>query len=409
VACALPETEAGAAPEVEATLRPVRTSRVSTGRLFLPPAVRRVEVRANLPVLVELSLYLPNPGPPVVGQPYGRLASTSMRWAHAPQDRRGWHPLRPMNHQELSRQGALATLVRQVRLEPIGPEETEPPVGEPVTLEPAGSPASLELFEPAGALRQEEAARSLYALLTPGQAMRARFDARSPTRPELRLQLEDPRGLGLSVEILVDGKVVRRQRLSSTRTRALLPPIASGVREVMVRSEAPGLTAALNRAPAAGEEALAHRSRRVYRLGASGVRVPVHKRGLGAETLNIVVYTPEPESEANCGLQISIDRGHPSRRTGVLIPRITRSLRTVKLVPSARPAGRVAARPGVRWYPRTVAVVLAEDLAPGTHWVEVKPTSATPLWARFFVFDQAQLDSGARQWNRRGWDEEDAP
>ncbi|MDQ3264398.1 MAG: hypothetical protein M3Y59_12165 [Myxococcota bacterium] len=400
---------AAAAPEVEATVRPVRISAAVSGKLFLPQNVHRVEVRGDVPALVSLFTFLPAQGEARLGTPYGESMPTVTRWSHAPIDRLSWHSIRPANHRELAAVGAEVTLTRQVRLEPSGQPSSDTSGAEALTLYPSGTPASLELFEPDPEVTAADAARSLFALLTPGEPLRVRFDARSPTRPELRLHLEGSGGLGHQVEIVVDGKVVRRHRLASTRSRALLPPIPSGVHEVVVRSHAPGLTAALNRAPAPNEASLAHRSRTLYRLGGGGLRVPVVKKRAGAETLNIVVYTPRAQVEAATRLQVTVDKGFPRRRTGVLVPRITRAVRLVEVAPTDRPAGSAAGRPGDLWHPRTFAVILAEDLAPGTHWVEIKPERPTALWARFFVYGDSVDEARVRQWNRPGWDVEEGP
>lgn len=408
VPCAA-EAEGGKQDVWDATIRPLPVAEAVSGKLFLPREVTRVEVRAEAPAAVQLFSYLPADGEARLAPPYGELEPTAVRWLHAPANRRGWHPLRPGNHRALAEAGAELTLLRQIRLEPSGPESSSAAAGEAITLVPAGHPASQELLEPEREGREAARARTLYALLSPGTKLRAQFDPQSPGRPELRLQLEGSGGLGHEVEVLVDGEVVRRTTLGSTRTRTLLPPIHSGDREVQVRSVAPGLSAVLNRPPAEGESVPAHRSRTVYRLGAGGLKVPVVKRGRAAETLNIVVYAPQSVPDSPTRLSVSIDGGKPNRRTGVLVPRITRATREFQLEASGRPAGRVAGRVSERWFPQTVAVTLAEDLTPGTHWVWVRPDRPSPLWARFFVLGEPEPEEGFKQWNRPGWDAEEHP
>ena len=80
------------------------------------------------------------------------------------------------------------------------------------------------------------------------------------------------------------------------------------------------------------------------------------------------------------------------------------------LPPTDREAATPPGHTPGRWYAHRVAVVLAEDLAPGTHWVEVKPLN-TPgeVWARFFAHGAGDAPGQVRQWNREGWGLEDAP
>jgi hypothetical protein len=97
------------------------------------------------------------------------------------------------------------------------------------------------------------------------------------------------------------------------------------------------------------------------------------------------------------------------RRSGVLLPRVTRATRVVPLPPSTRAPATPAGRPQVRWYARAFSMTLGEDIAPGLHRVRVVPLgeSETPMWARFFMFGQS-ASTPAQEWNRNGWELEDA-
>jgi hypothetical protein len=41
--------------------------------------------------------------------------------------------------------------------------------------------------------------------------------------------------------------------------------------------------------------------------------------------------------------------------------------------------------------------------------VQVSARDLGPAWARFFVFGEDALDGVPQQWNRSGWDAEEAP
>jgi hypothetical protein len=390
----------------EVTDLPAWVSGAASARVFLPMGARKLRVQAPRSTVVQLYSFLSSGQPLTSLAPYTQDALTGVRWRNAPVDQRGWHPMRPANLGALMQQGARLELLSQVRLEPVDPEEELlPPTGDAVVVRPYGSPSLVEVLEPAGEdLR--DAVKALSTVLEPGRSVRARFDARTPTRPEVRLSLKDAAALGNEVEVLLDGEPLHRFTVRSTRSRELLPPLPPGEHEVMLRSEARGLTALLNRPPVAGSGL---RSRTVYPLGQGGLRVPVRKTGPGAVTLNVVVYTPVPEGGKQPQLSISVDGGNPTRRANVLVPSVTRAQRTAVLPPSERAPATPSGRPGVKWYARTVPVTLGEDIAPGLHTVRIQALGTQPLWARFFVFGQAKEDTSPRVWNRGGWQpDEDA-
>ncbi|MCP3142696.1 hypothetical protein [Pyxidicoccus xibeiensis] len=403
--CAQAQASAADAGTGEVTDRPTPVSVPTSARVFLPAGARRVRVQAARPTAVFLSTFLPTAGGVAGMEPYLTDGLQGVRWRNAPLERRSWHPMRPANVTELTRRGARLELMSQVRLEPEGLETvSSTPSGDTVVLKPSGSPDTLEVLEPVQGAA--DAARPLATLLTPGQPVRARFDARSPTRPELRLSLEGTEGLGSEVEVVLDGEPVHRWTLRSTRSRELLPPLPPGEHEVLLRTDAAGLTATLNRPPVAGSGL---RSRTVYRMGSEGLSVPVRKPGAGAVTVNIIIYAREAESSAQQRVSVTLDNGQPNRRSGVLLPRITRASRVLPLPSSTRTPATPAGRPQARWYARTVSVTLGEDLAPGLHHVRVVPQGMgdSPLWVRFFMFGHQDGDGTTREWNRSGWELED--
>ncbi|QSQ23836.1 hypothetical protein JY651_02295 [Pyxidicoccus parkwayensis] len=403
--CAEARTAATNAVSGEVTDRPMPVSVPTSARVFLPAGARKVRVQASKPTAVSLSTFLQPQGGMAGLAPYLDEGLQGVRWRNAPLDKRNWYPLRPANVTALTRRGARLELLSQVRLEPEGLETVSAPSGTTVVLAPLGGPDTQEVLEPVQGMA--DATRALSTLLMPGRAVRTRFDARSPSRPELRLSLEDATGLGSEVEVVLDGEPVHRWTLRSTRARELLPPLPPGEHEVMLRTSAEGLTATLNRPPVAGSGLGA---RTVYRMGGEGLSVPVRKPGAGAVTVNIVVYTQQPESGPQQRLSVTLDNGQPLRRSGVLLPRITRASRVLPLPASTRAPATPVGRPQVRWYSRTVSVTLGEDLAPGLHHVRVVPQGMgnSPLWARFFMFGHADSEQSAQEWNRTGWELEDA-
>ncbi|RKH18023.1 hypothetical protein D7X74_10775 [Corallococcus sp. CA047B] len=397
--------DAGSAGSGEVTDLPAWVSQVASARLFLPAGARKLRVEAPRSTIVQFYSFLAGAQALTPVAPYTETALKGVRWRNAPLDQRSWHPMRPANMSELMQGGARMELLSQVRLEPVGPEdEAVAPSGDAVVVRPYGTPAVVEVLESAQA-DTADVVRTLSTILEPGRAVRAQFDARTPTRPEVRLSLKDATALGNEVEVLLDGEPLHRFTVRSTRSRELLPPLPPGEHEVLLRSSAPGLTAMLNRPPAAGSGL---RSRTVYPVGSSGLRVPVRKTGPGAVTLNVVVYTPVAEASTAPRLSVTVDGGNPVRRASVLVPHVTRAERTVVLPASERDPAMPAGRPGVKWYARTVPVTLGEDIAPGVHTVRIQALGPEPMWARFFVFGQSLENTAPREWNRGGWQLEEA-
>ncbi len=409
---------AGPAPQplaqtAEVTVRPIPVSVPATTRVFLPEGTRRVLLRASQPLALQLHSLLRAAEGSQFTEPYADDGLRGVRWRHAPLERRNWHPLRPANHLALTTRGARVVLRSQVRLEVTDPNDgSSAPFGEPVAVLPVGSVVSQEFLEPVADREVKvvpDAPRTAFSLLKPGRPVRMRFDAREPGRPELRLGLEGPEGLGSEVEVLVDGTPVLRSVLHSTRKRELLPQVSPGEHVVMLRSSAPGLTATLNRPPSAEGPDSALRARTVYRLDAKGLRVPVRKRGMGAVTLNVVILGQAPEGTQEPRLEVTLDNGKPRRNSGVLLSRLTQASRELALPASERAPAWPAGQPQSRWYGRTLHITLGEDVASGVHWVHVKPVGSGPMWARFFVYGNAQTEGAPRQWNRQGWELEDLP
>ncbi len=390
---------------VEVAVPVAGVSHPASARLVLPRGTRRVRLSASHPTALNLYSYLAAKGGAASTAPYEDGTLKGVRWRHAPLQSRNWYPLRPFNHRALASEGAAVALVSQVHLEPVLPPLSRRPSGVALTLTPEGAPRMQQLLEPVDAdASTQDPTRAAFTLLAPdGEAVRAHFDSRVPTRPELQLRLDDPEALGAEVEVLVDGQSLHRTVLHATRVRELLPPIPPGVHEVLLRSSAPGLRALLNRPPAEDGESGGLRARTVYQLADGGLRVAVHKRGRAPVTLNVVLYSQNRAASDTPRLSVRLDEGAPRRRTGQLLERVTQGTRELPLPASERPPAFPVGEPDSRWHARTVPVTLGEDLAPGLHWVHVRARDGSPLWARFFVFGEDARDAVPQQWNRSGW------
>ncbi|MFL5318273.1 MAG: hypothetical protein ACJ790_01355 [Myxococcaceae bacterium] len=377
----------------------------ATGKLFLPPGTQTLRVTSSATVAVQLSTFLAAPNgsktsPPYVDDPEGRT-----EWRSAPLEARNWFTLRPANHDALVEQGARAILSSQVRIEPIAP--TAKPEREAVALLPAGRPMSLELLEQTDDLDvTKEKQPSLWTALS-DKPLKIRFDKRTRSRPEVRLVVTDAAQLGKELQLLVDGKVAQTTKLTGTRMRWLLRPLAEGEHELALQASVPSLHALLNR-PASGKGAIAVKARTAFRLAQGGLRVAVRKTDAGPLTVNVMVYSRTPVSEKlPPSLKVAVDSGNPERRAGVLLQKISRASAIYPLPASERPPGLAfGSRPG-EWYARSIPVTLGDDIAPGLHWVSVDVDQKVELFARFWMYGHGPDDGTQREWHRAGWDRED--
>lgn len=394
--------------DLDLTAWPLPVSAPFSTRVFMPPGTRKVRLWSTDPVAISLYSFLQTPDGPMASKPYVDTQLTDVRWRYAPLDDHNWHPLRPMNQRVLAQDGAALSLVTQVRLEPAPPPDPATPLLEFVSLVPEGDPAFQDLLEPQAAPGDPKSpppTRTTFSELTPGRPARVRFDSRSPTRPELSLRADDVHALGTAVELWIDGASVHRSVLRATRATELLPPVPPGDHDVELRSDA-AVSALLNRSPALDGGELV--TRRSYRLTGRTLRIPVKKDTEGSITVNVVLYTDQPDATLEPEVSIVVDHGEPHRRTAAFLQRITRASRTVPLPPSERPPGFLPERRKRLWHPHRIPVTLGEDLPPGLHVIEVKPLDDRPMWARFFIAG-ASDPTPVKQWNRGGWDGEDAP
>lgn len=398
------------AKTVEITDQTAPLGEAATTRVFAPPGARKLWIRASRPTAITLYSFVPSPQQAELADPYAAFDAQGMRWRNAPLDGQHWRAIRPANHRALADAGARVAVLGQVRLEPSAPIGRQFPLQDAVALKPLGAPASKQILEVQASLplhpSDQDRSQGAYALLSPNRISRLHFDARTPTRPELRLEVRDESALGEMAQVLVDGEPVRRFRIRTTRVRQLLPPIRPGAHEVMLRTAATDLSAVVNRAPAGNEPPL--RLRTTWRVG-DALRVNVRKKGPAATTLNVVIYTDSPEASAAPELNVQIDGGRPKRALGVLVPNLTQAERLVALPASEREPAIPIGDGHARWYPHSVFVKLGQDLAPGVHQIRIAPVERRPMWARFFVYEDVAQEAPARVWNRMGWDEEDAP
>ncbi len=375
--------------------RPLAVAEPSTVRLLVEKGTTRVRFFGTAPLVLSVSQWLARPEGMKHAPPFDDSALVGVRWRHAPLEARVWHPLRPKNHAALGQQAGALTLRGQTRLELAG-AGGESVSGPARSLTPLGRPTEREVLEPAtpSVAVGRALTRTLFSRLAVEGFRNSRFFARTPSRPELRVEAPAS-ALGQRVEVTVDGRRVSRFVLRSTRERRLLPAIAPGDHAIGLKTAAKDVEALVNR-ESVGGESLAIRT--VYRFGKGGLKLRVPKPGSEPVTVNVVLYGATAEPLPSDVVAVKIDGGKPRRRSHALVERMTSPSRHV--APPASKRGPVEIG-GTGLYARSFSVTLGDDLLPGTHEVELLPDGAGNFrWARFFVFDATGSAKPIQQWNR---------
>ena len=150
----------------------------------------------------------------------------------------------------------------------------------------------------------------------------------------------------------------------------------------------------VDRPPARGAAGELHALRSVFRIDAGRVvRVTVAKRAAAPQNVDIVVYARTPAAAPDAAVRVVIDGGAPARITGTALARWTLADRTLPLPPADRPAtlGFANIAGGGVLYPRLIVIALGDDLAAGTHTIDLSVTGAAGVWGRFFTLENAPI------------------
>jgi hypothetical protein len=359
----------------------VRVGEPVAVRFVVPAGGRELRIRSDAPALVTISTPL-STSTDVIAPPYDRIALTTLVWRYARFAERSWLTMRPSNLEMLGSERAI-TVLAQTRLEP----REVPPAPESVgtSLAPTERLERQTLIERVTA---EDVADVLahwsgahHTRLVPGKPITLDF-SRAPDRPSL------------------DGQRLPTSVLASTGGKIDLPRGLTGTHKLEVETTAP-VRLLVDRPPVTGGAEL-YTLRTVYRVPDDGqpVRIKVTKRGKDAQTVNVVLYTPNVV-DAGTTIRATIDRGAPARVEGVALAKWTIADRTVPLPVADRPAsvGFTDVARGGPLRPHLLPIALGDDVLPGTHTIELRVTGGRPIWGRFFILDGGgPLAARAVQW-----------
>jgi hypothetical protein len=290
-----------------------------------------------------------------------------------------------------------------------------------LTLEPRGvhrRRSILERLDRAAARRLiERWDPSLFSGLRSNHPLLVNFSATGPGAPELHWQV-DPRLLGRSVTISIDGEP-HSHVLRATRGRLRLPALRGRHRlELEIDAEPNRRWAMWIDRPVLGQPPIS-RHRAIHELNAE-LLFPLVKPGPEPLIVNVVVYLPRRRPHAE--LSLSVDRGDPERRSGVLdggvsVPErrffvdgaAAYEARDRDRPVDARTATRVVdleTRPGAPLDVVTLQVTLGEDVVAGPHELRVKLLDGGGrIWVRAFHRGLADRRRPAASWTERGADQ----
>jgi len=385
-------------------------SEPSAARTFAPAGAARVEITADQPV--ALRLYRWSAEPTTIGAPYRDLDVPDHRWRYTELDGRTWWPLQPANRDAVTAEGRDAELVAQARLEPTGEPSDDDLVERErrralaarplVAVRPVGHPEQQRAREP---VPPERAAAVLghwptgaLTQLRPGETRRIDFGIPRPGRARLSYEV-DAAQVGKQLVIAIGDAAPVRVPITASRGAIVLPHVAAKVQRVRVTGPRRA-TLFVDRPPVGSARGL-FRERRVYSL-AHTVRVRVNARAGRRVRLLAIVYAAGPAPSARPAVRIVVDRGHPRRRSGVVLDKLTDTERAATLPAARRDAPARLPDLGGRsaGLPRAIGVTLLEDLVPGAHEIEIVPIGrGREMWVRFVATEAPAAAPGdPRQW-----------
>jgi hypothetical protein len=340
-------------------------------RFLAPVGSARVVVESDRLVFVRpYTLAAASNAGELLAEPYRHVPLEKTTWRYAPFEERAWMPLEAENEAALAAAGREARIEGQVRLEPVPPSDSG--AGAVATVDPEGVPPRRLVLESA---RRGEG--RLWSTLVAGRPLSVHLEADAAPRVMIWAPTSQ---LGQRLAFAVDGKPAGEHVVRSGRGELELPRLAAGPHALAVSGDTRNLRVLVDKVGLDGD---VFALRNVYQLGR--LRLTLSK-GAGPTTLNAIVYASSPGALGGDQLRIVIDGGTPRRLEGVVVERLTIADRRIPLPAADRaPALGFADGGGGGLAARLVAVTLGDDLAPGTHTIELVRAGGEPLWARFFA------------------------
>lgn len=374
--------------------------------LRIPKGVSQIEITGDPHMRVHLRVLDPGVPEDILRVPYRLELKEKEIWRYAPFDVRTWTPIRAANHDELERQGRVADLYEQVRIELKGqPNPSQQGQKPERTLVPDQAPIRRRFLVPYALEPKELLPNDGVTPLELGKVAKLGVGYAGARGGRLKvLYRAEPSRLGQTAELWIDGKNMVEQTIASL-SGALRASVKAGIHDIEVKGIGKGLAFA-DASPWEGGDIM--RRRDVYEIPA---RSPLsfsfkQKRG---ESLTLVLFLISENATRPIKVKWSIDGDKPARQKGAFFRSITSSSGVFEgrtgdsgmgLLWEAKRSAREA-RTNPDGFVK-IKIPIGDDLEPGVRIVKIE--SVDRLWVGAVLVGQAPLPGDLEP---RLWSEDD--
>ena len=374
--------------------------------LRIPKGVSKIELTGDAHMRVHLRVLDPGVPEDILRVPYRVELKENELWRYAPFDVRTWVPIRAANLDELERQGRVADLYEQVRIELRGTSKPSEKGYIPErTLVPDLAPIRRRFLVPYQLEPKELLPNDGFTALTLGTAMKLGVGYAGARGGRLKVVYRaQPSKLGQMAELYIDGDKMVEQTIASL-SGTLRASVKAGIHEIEVRGIGNGLAYA-DAAPWEGGPIM--RRRDVYEIPARKTMSFSFRQHRG-ESLTLVLFAVSEGSTRPFKIHWSIDGGTPSRQKGAFFRSITQASGDIE--------GRTGSDGmGLLWEAKRSAkdasqnpdgfargkIRIGDDLEPGVRTIKIESTDR--LWIGAVLVGQAPLPGDLEP---RLWSEDD--
>jgi len=288
--------------------------------LRVPKDVSQIEITGDAHMRVHLRVLDPGVPEDILRMPYRVELKEDEIWRYAPFDVRTWVPIRAANHDELERQGRVADLYEQVRIELRGkPKPSEAGYKPERTLVPDEAPVRRRFLAPSKLAEKELLPNDGYTSIALDKPSKLGVGYAGARGGRLKiLYRAHPSRLGKMAELWIDGKNMVEQQIASL-SGLLRASLKAGIHDIQVKGIGDGLVYA-DAAPWEGGEIL--RRRDVFELRPNKPMTFSFKQHAG-ESLTLVLFVVTESAKRSFKVKYEIDGGEPPRQKGAFFRNIT--------------------------------------------------------------------------------------
>jgi len=374
--------------------------------LRIPKGATKIEITGDPYMRVHLRVLDPGVPEDLLRVPYRVELGEEEIWRYAPFDVRTWTPIRAENHDELERQGRIADLYEQVRIELRGqPSPSQAGQKPERTLVPDQAPVRRRFLVPYEIASKELLPNDGWTPLGLDKALKLGIGYAGQRGGRLKVVYRaQPSKLGGTAELWIDGANMVEQPIAAL-SGTLRASLGAGLHDVELKGIGDGLAFA-DAAPWEGGPIM--RRRDVFELPARSPLTFTFRQRQG-ESLTLVLFAITESSARPFKVRWTIDGGEPARQKGAFFRTITTARGEIE--------GRTGeAGKGLLWEAKRTAkeartnpdgfsrakIRIGDDLQPGIRTVKIE--SVDRLWVGAVLVGQAPLPG---ELEPRLWSEDD--